>query len=104
MLGLAYLQIFLRNILVGAFKIVKVEGYDVPIPDLNYKIQIQDNDLVGVMDENLEDMDYYYFETVDKVFGQTDIYFKGEFIRDNSNEITSLIIIKNERVFHLNKL
>ncbi|QRM89738.1 hypothetical protein FG167_11045 [Lacinutrix sp. WUR7] len=102
--NLVHLTMAQLNEYVGTFKVVKVEGYGGPIPDLNYKIQIQDNDLVGIFDGDLEDMDYYYFETIDKIFGQTDIYFKGEFIRDSSNEITSLIIIKNERVFHLNKL
>lgn len=40
-------------------------------PDMNYKIQIQDNDLIGVMNGNLEDMDFFYFETTNKIFGQT---------------------------------
>lgn len=92
------------NEYVGDYKVVKVEGYDGPIPDLKYKIKIQDNDLVGIMNGDLEDMDYYYFKTADKIFGQTDIYFKGEFTRDRSNKITSLIIMKNETVSHLNKL
>ncbi|WJJ95838.1 DUF6090 family protein [Algibacter luteus] len=88
----------------GTFKVVKYDGYDGPIPDLNYKIQIQDNGLVGIMNGDLEDMDYYYFETKDKIFGQTDIYLKGEFVRDSLNEITSLFIMKNGMVAHLNKL
>ncbi|MGB5417835.1 hypothetical protein, partial [Algibacter sp.] len=92
------------NEYVGTFKVVKVEGFDGQFPDWNYKIQIQDNDLVGVMNGDLEDMDFFYFETTDKIFGQTDIYFKGEFIRDSSNEITSLIIMKYGRRVHLNKL
>jgi len=102
--NLVHLTTAQLNEYVGTFKIVKIEGYDGPIPDLNYKIQIQDNNLVGVMDEDLEDMDYFYFETVDKIFGQADIYLKGEFVRDSLNEITSLIIMKNEIVFYLNKL
>ena len=92
------------NEYVGTFKIVKVEGYEGPIPDVTYKIQIQDNNLVGVMNEDLEDMDYFYFETINKIFGQTDIYLKGEFVRDSLNEITSLIIMKNGMRAYLNKL
>ncbi len=92
------------NEYVGTFKVVKFEGYDGPIPDLNYKIQIQDKGLIGVMNGDLEDMDYFYFKTEDKIFGQTDIYLKGEFVRDSLNEITSLIIMKNGRGAHLNKL
>ena len=92
------------NEYVGTYKVVKFEGYDGPLPDLNYKIQIQDNGLVGVMNGDLEDMDYFYFETKDKIFGQTDIYFKGEFVRDSLNEITSLFVMKNGMGAHLNKL
>ncbi|SMC87935.1 DUF6090 family protein [Cellulophaga tyrosinoxydans] len=87
----------------GTYKVVKVEGFD-QFPDWNYKIQIQDNDLIGVMNGDLENIDFFYFETTDKIFGQTDIYFKGEFIRDSSNEITSLIIMKFGTRLHLNKL
>tara|TARA_R110000868_G_scaffold50356_1_gene160938 strand:+ start:28 stop:1104 length:1077 start_codon:yes stop_codon:yes gene_type:complete len=87
----------------GTYKVVKVEGFD-QFPDWNYKIQIQDNDLIGVMNGDLENIDFFYFETTDKIFGQTDIYFKGEFIRDSSNEITSLIILKFGTRLHLNKL
>ncbi len=92
------------NEYVGTYKVIKIEGYEGPIPDLTYKIQIQNNDIVGVMDEDFEDMDYFYFETTDKIFGQTDIYLKGEFVRDSLNEITSLFIMKNGMVAHLNKL
>ncbi|MCH3885339.1 DUF6090 family protein [Tenacibaculum aquimarinum] len=88
----------------GTFKVLKYDGYNGPIPDLNYKIQIQDNGLVGIMNGDLEDMDYFYFETKDKIFGQTDIYLKGEFVRDSLNEITALIIMKNGMRAHLNKL
>lgn len=102
--NLVHLTTAQLNEYVGAYKVVKVEGYGGPIPDLNYKIQIQDNDLVGVMNEDFEDMDYFYFETTDKIFGQTDIYLKGEFVRDSLNEITSLFIMKNGMVAHLNKL
>ena len=89
---------------VGTFKVVEVEGFDGQFPDMNYKVQIQDNDLIGVMNGDLEDVDLFYFETTDKIFGQTDIYFKGEFIRDSTNEITSLIIMKYGTRVHLNKL
>ncbi|MDO6598437.1 DUF6090 family protein [Oceanihabitans sp. 2_MG-2023] len=92
------------NEYVGTYKVVKFEGYDGPLPELNYKIQIQDNDLVGVMNGDLGDMDYFYFETKDKIFGQTDIYLKGEFVRDSLNEITSLFVMKNGMGAHLNKL
>ncbi|WP_397298983.1 DUF6090 family protein [Nonlabens ulvanivorans] len=92
------------NEYVGTYKVVKFEGYDGPLPELNYKIQIQDNDLVGVMNGDLGDMDYFYFETKDKIFGQTDIYLKGEFVRDSLNEITSLFVMKNGMEAHLNKL
>lgn len=92
------------NEYVGTFKVVKFEGYDGPIPDLNYKIQIQDKGLIGVMNGDFGDIDYFYFKTEDKIFGQTDIYLKGEFVRDSLNEITSLIIMKNGRGAHLNKL
>lgn len=102
--NLVHLTTAQLNEYVGNFKVVKVEGNDGLIPDLNYKIKIQDNDLVGILNGDLDDKHYYYFETKDKIFGQTDIYLKGEFIRDSLNEITSLIIKKNEIVFHLNKL
>tara|TARA_R110002012_G_scaffold313413_2_gene524992 strand:- start:485 stop:1561 length:1077 start_codon:yes stop_codon:yes gene_type:complete len=92
------------NEYVGTYKVVKFEGYDGPLPELIYKIQIQDNDLVGVMNGDLGDMDYFYFETKDKIFGQTDIYFKGEFVRDSLNEITSLFVMKNGMGAYLNKL
>ncbi|MEP5131187.1 hypothetical protein, partial [Nonlabens ulvanivorans] len=92
------------NEYVGTYKVVKFEGYDGPLPELNYKIQIQNNDLVGVMNGDLGDMDYFYFKTKDKIFGQTDIYFKGEFVRDSLNEITSLFVMKNGMEAHLNKL
>ena len=92
------------NEYVGTYKVVKFEGYDGPLPELNYKIQIQDNDLVGVMNGDLGDMDYFYFETKDKIFGQTDIYLKGEFVRDSLNKIKSLIIMKNGMGAHLDKL
>ncbi|MAU16125.1 MAG: hypothetical protein CMH46_11370 [Muricauda sp.] len=102
--NLVHLTTAQLNEYVGTFKVVKFEGYDGPIPDLNYKIQIQDNNLVGVMNGDLEDMDYFYFETKDKIFGQTDIYLNGEFVRDSLNEITSLIVMKNGMGAHLNKL
>ncbi|NRD19784.1 hypothetical protein HNV08_06960 [Winogradskyella eckloniae] len=102
--NLVHLTTAQLNEYVGNFKVVKFEGYDGPIPDLNYKIQIQDNGLEGIMNGDLEDMDYFYFETKDKIFGQTDIYLKGEFVRDSLNKITSLIITKNGREAHLNKL
>ncbi len=92
------------NEYVGTYKVVKFEGYDGQLPELNYKIQIQDNNLVGVMNGDLGDIDYFYFETKDKIFGQTDIYLKGEFVRDSLNEITSLNIMENGMGAHLNKL
>ncbi|GAK89209.1 hypothetical protein JCM19297_3733 [Nonlabens ulvanivorans] len=56
------------------------------------------------MNGDLGDIDYFYFETKDKIFGQTDIYLKGEFVRDSLNEITSLFVMKNGMGAHLNKL
>ena len=89
---------------VGTYKIVEVEGFDGQFPDMNYNIQIKDDNLIGVMNGDLEDIDLFYFETADKIFGQTDIYFKGEFVRDSMNEITSLVIFKYGTRVHLNKL
>ncbi|MBF4986336.1 hypothetical protein FNJ87_19165, partial [Nonlabens mediterrranea] len=92
------------NEYVGTYKVVKFDGYDGPLPELNYKIQIQDNNLIGVMNGDLDDIDYFYFETKDKIFGQTDIYLKGEFVRDSLSEITSLFVMQNGMGAHLSKL
>ena len=88
----------------GVFKLEKVEGYEGPLPDLKYKIWIQDNELVGARNGDLEDMDFYYIEAIDIIFRQNDIYKKLVFIRNSSNEITSLINKRNGRVIHFKKL
>jgi hypothetical protein len=90
---------------VGVFKLDKQENYDGPLPDIKFKLWLLDNELVGAIDDDRENMTHFYFEAIDNIFGENNIYNKTEFIRNSSNEITHFIWRPADgRVFHFKKL